>query len=144
MTLTTDTVTLIRESWAVLARDPEALTRDFYDDLLTRAPELRPMFAGSDMPEQRRKLAAALGLVVRHADNLAPVIAPLHELGRRHAGYGVADADYGTVGAALLATIERRLGAAHSDAIRDAWASAYGAVAGTMQAGAAMADRQSA
>lgn len=137
MTLPTETVTLIRESWDVLARDPDALTIGFYDELFRIAPHYKPMFASSDLPAQRKKLAAALALVVRHADNLDPVIEPLKDMGRRHAGYGVKDSDYDVVGAAMLTIMERQLGPIFSVAVRDAWTMAYGAVASTMQAGAA-------
>jgi hemoglobin-like flavoprotein len=137
MTLPTDTVALIRESWAVLARDPDALTTGFYEELFRIAPHYKPMFAGTNLPAQRKKLAAALALVVRHADNLGPVLEPLKQMGRRHADYGVSDDDYAVVGAALLTTMERQLGPIFSVAMRDAWATAYGAVAATMQAGAA-------
>ncbi len=136
MTLSTTTVALIRDSWAVLARDPDRLTATFYSELFRIAPHYRPMFAGADLPSQRKKLAAALALVVRHADNLAPVIGPLREMGHRHTGYGVTDDDYAVVGAALLTTMELQLGPLFSSATRDAWAAAYGAVAATMQAGA--------
>ena len=137
MNLPTDTVALIRESWAVLARDPDALAAGFYDEFFRVAPQYRPMFAGTDLPTQRKKLVAALALVVRHADNLRPVIEPLREMGSRHSDYGVTDDDYAVVGAALLTTMERQLGPIFSVAMRDAWAAAYGAVATTMQAGAA-------
>lgn len=137
MTLSAENVTLIRESWDVLARDPDVLTSSFYDELFRIAPHYKPMFAGSDLPAQRKKLAAALALVVRHADNLGPVIEPLKEMGRRHSGYGVKERDYAVVGTALLTTMERQLGPIFSVAVRDAWTLAYGAVASTMQAGAA-------
>ena len=42
-------------------------------------------------------------------DALVPVV---EDLGRRHAGYGVKDEHYDSVGAALLWTLERGLGKA--------------------------------
>ena len=144
MTLTTEELTLIRETWTMLARDPDALTEGFYDELFRRAPEYRPLFAGTDLPEQRRKLAAALGLVVKHAHDLRPVVGPLTDLGRRHAEWGVEDAAYDVVGAALLHTIAARLGAAMIPGVIEAWTAAYTAVASTMLAGAATARKKSA
>ena len=61
----------------------------------------------------------------------------LEELGRRHAAYGVRDADYDTVGAALLGTLGDAHGAAFDAELRAAWAAAYGLVAGAMRDGAA-------
>jgi nitric oxide dioxygenase len=53
-------------------------------------------------------------------------------LGRRHAGYGVAPADYETVGVALLATLEKGLGDAFTPEVRDAWAACIALVATEM------------
>lgn len=142
MTLTTEDITLIRETWAILTRDPDPLTEGFYEELFRRAPEYRPLFAATDLPEQRRKLAAALGLVVRHAHDLTPVVGPLTDLGRRHAEWGVEDAAYDVVGAALLHTIAARLGAGMVPGVIEAWTAAYTAVASTMIAGADMARKK--
>ena len=46
-------------------------------------------------------------------------------LGRRHAGYGVKDEHYASVGAALLWTLERGLGAAWTPELAAAWVAAY-------------------
>ena len=53
--------------------------------------------------------------------------------GRRHATYGVAEAHYDTVGAALLWTLEMGLGAAFTAETREAWTAVYGLLATTMQ-----------
>jgi nitric oxide dioxygenase len=53
----------------------------------------------------------------------------------RHAGYGVEDAHYGIVGAALLWTLAQRLGDGFSPETAEAWSTAYGVLAETMQSG---------
>lgn len=136
MSLTPHQITELRESWNVLSRDPEALTAGFYARLFDIAPEVRPLFAGIDMDAQGSKLAVAVNLVVRHAANLAPVLPALADLGRRHAGYGVTEAHYDAVGQALIHAIGARLGDGFTPDCRAAWATAYAAVAATMQAGA--------
>ena len=105
---------------------------------------VRPMFAKSDMGMQRGTLAAALAIVVHHADNLSSVAPALEDMGRRHVGYGVTDAHYDSVGRALIQAIAEFHGQSFTPAIRDAWAAAYGAVASTMKAGAASGFRKSA
>ena len=50
--------------------------------------------------------------------------------------YGVQDRHYATVGEALLWTLEQGLGPAFTPEVRLAWTSAYGLLAGAMQAGA--------
>lgn len=78
-------------------------------------------------------LAAAIELLDRPAA-LTPV---LLRLGQRHAGYGVAEAHYASVGAALLETLAAGLGEGFTAEVREAWTAMYGHVARTMQQGAA-------
>ncbi|WP_138471391.1 globin domain-containing protein [Poseidonocella sp. HB161398] len=143
MSLTQDNIRDLRATWPLVSRDADGMAAAFYAELFRIAPELRPMFP-ADLAPQGRKLATALDLVVRHAGNLAPVLAPLRVMGARHDGYGVEAAHYALVGQALIATLRARLGAAFTAAAEEAWATAYAAVAATMQAGAAEAARRTA
>lgn len=144
MSLAPDHATAVRQSWVALSQDPETLTEAFYAELFRAAPEVRPMFAGSDMRAQRRKLAAALATVVHHADDLSAIVPALHDMGRRHVGYGVTDAQYDAVGRALIHAIACFHGPSFTPALRAAWIAAYSAVANAMRAGAASAYRKSA
>jgi hemoglobin-like flavoprotein len=63
-------------------------------------------------------------------DELAPTIA---DLGRRQTAYGVTDAHYDSVGAALLWALEQGLGDAWTAEVKAAWAAAYGLLAGVMR-----------
>src|SRR3546814_10827146 len=106
----------------------------FYEDLFTRAPELRNLFA-EDLAEQRVKLMKTLGVAVNDLqdwDSVAPTVA---ELGAKHASYGARPEDYATVGAALLQTLAAGLGEALTDAVAAAWAECFEVVASTMLAG---------
>ena len=67
-------------------------------------------------------------------DQLSPAV---QALGKRHAGYGVKDADYDTVADALLWTLQTGLGADFTDEVRLAWVNTYTALADTMKAAAA-------
>ena len=57
-------------------------------------------------------------------------------LGGRHAGYGVKDYHYKTVGEALIWTLERGLADKFTPDVQRAWVRVYLLVAATMQAGA--------
>ena len=57
----------------------------------------------------------------------------LQDLGRRHAGYGVQDRHYDTVGATLLKTLRQGLGVAYTPEVEEAWSEVYGVLAGTMK-----------
>ena len=123
---------LVQESFAAvmpIADDAAAL---FYRRLFELDPSLERMFKG-DMTEQRRKLVQMLTAAVKGLDRLDQLVPVVEELGRRHVGYGVADAHYDTVGAALLWTLEKGLGEAFTPQTKDAWATVYGILSTTMK-----------
>lgn len=134
--LTQAQVTLVQNSFAVIAPIADDAAALFYRRLFEIDPGLRSLFK-DDMAEQRRKLMQMLTAAVKglsHLDRLLPVV---EELGRRHAGYGVTDAHYETVGTALLWTLEKGLGKAFTPEAREAWTTVYRTLATTMQNAAA-------
>jgi hemoglobin-like flavoprotein len=113
----------------------------FYDRLFEIDPLLRGLFRG-DMRQQGAKLMQVMDAVVNGLSRLELIVRLIEELGRRHVDYGVEDHHYDTVGAALLWTLGKCLGAEFTPAARDAWATVYGALAATMrEAAAATRDR---
>ena len=54
----------------------------------------------------------------------------------KHVDYGVKAADYDSVGASLLRTLEKGLGEAWTPETKDAWVAAYTTLAGVMTAAA--------
>jgi len=84
------------------------------------------------MAAQRKVLMQTLTVVVKSLDRLDQIVPAVQALGRRHAGYGVREAHYATVGAALLWTLEQGLGEAFTPPVREAWATAYGILASVM------------
>jgi len=123
--------TLVQTSFAKVAPIADLASAIFYEELFERDPKLRALFK-EDMTEQRQKLMAMLATAVAHVGNWAAISGAVRALGKRHAGYGVAPADYDTVGAALLATLEKGLGNAFTPEVRDAWAACIALVAGEM------------
>jgi len=79
-------------------------------------------------------LMDALRLAVKGLDRPEALLPALAALGRRHAGYGVNEHDYETVGEALLWTLEQGLGPSFTPEIKEAWAALYRFVADTMRA----------
>ena len=128
---------ILKATWAMVAPISDAAAGLFYDRLFTLDPALQPMFANSDMKEQRRKLMQALAAVIGGIDNLGALVPTLENLGRNHARYGVADQHYDTVGAALLWTLEQGLKEAWTPAAKSAWTAAYTTVATVMRNAAA-------
>jgi hemoglobin-like flavoprotein len=89
------------------------------------------MFHG-DMTEQGRKLMTMLATAVASLERLDQIVPAVRALGARHAGYGVTEEHYATVGAALLWTLERGLGSDFTPAVREAWTTTYSLLANTM------------
>jgi hemoglobin-like flavoprotein len=90
------------------------------------------MFRG-DLAEQRKKLMQMLAAAVKGLDRLDRLIPVVEDLGRRHAGYGVVDEHYDTVGVALLETLATGLGSAFTPQVKDAWVSVYTLLAMAMR-----------
>ena len=122
---------LVQETFARVEPIAEAAAAMFYDRLFELDPKLSKLFKG-DMKAQGRKLMHMIKTAVKGLDNLDTLVPAVEDLGRRHVGYGVKDADYGTVGQALLWTLEQGLGAGFTPDVRDAWTAVYGVLSGTM------------
>jgi hemoglobin-like flavoprotein len=134
--LTETQIALVQSSFATIAPIADDAAVLFYNRLFEIDPSLRQMFKG-DMAEQRRKLMQMLSAAVKGLQRLDRLVPVVEDLGRRHAGYGVTDTHYETVGAALLWTLEKGLGRAFTPEMRDAWATVYGLLASTMRNAAA-------
>jgi hemoglobin-like flavoprotein len=89
------------------------------------------------MTEQGKKLMAMIATAVKGLNNPDKLVPAVQQLGRNHVGYGVVDAHYDTVGAALLWTLEQGLGEAFTPEVKDAWAAVYTLLATVMKAAAA-------
>ena len=129
--------TLVKKTWRQVAPTADDAACLFYDRLFATDATARPLFKSADLAEQRRKLVQAMTMVVQGLDHVEALVPTLADLGRRHARYGVTNAHYDSVGAALLWTLEQGLGAAWTPQVRAAWHDAYSLLAGVMCAGAA-------
>jgi hemoglobin-like flavoprotein len=133
--LTVAQKTLVQDSFAVITPIADDAAALFYRRLFEIDPSLERMFKG-DMAEQRRKLMQMLSAAVKGLDRLDQLVPVVEDLGRRHAGYGVADRHYDTVGEALLWTLEMGLGRAFTPEVKEAWVTVYGVLATTMKTAA--------
>jgi hemoglobin-like flavoprotein len=129
--MTASQIALIQSSWAQVEPISDTAAKLFYDRLFETAPQVRPLFKG-DMQEQRRKLMAMLGMVVKALPKLEQIIPNVQALGRRHAAYGAAPEHYAVVGEALLWTLRHGLGERFTPEHEAAWSAAYGLLAATM------------
>ena len=130
--LTSTQKTLVQESFARVVPIADAAAALFYGRLFELDPSLQRMFRG-DMAEQRKKLMHMLTAAVKGLDHLDRLVPVVQDLGRRHVAYGVKDAHYDTVGAALLWTLEQGLEDAFTPETAEAWATVYTLLATTMK-----------
>ncbi len=135
--MTPDQIALVRATWQQVVPIADTAARLFYERLFEIEPGLRPLFAHSDMAQQRQKLMQTLAVAVAALDRLETLRPALEALGRRHVGYGVEDHHYALVGAALLRTLEQGLGDGYTSAVQEAWSTAYATLAAIMREAAA-------
>lgn len=133
--MTPESIALVESSFEKVKPIKEQAAALFYGKLFELDPSLKPLFKG-DMVEQGRKLMATLAFVVGGLRTPDKILAAVADLGRRHVDYGVKDAHYDTVGAALLWTLEQGLGPAFTPETKLAWTEAYTLLATVMKEGA--------
>jgi hemoglobin-like flavoprotein len=124
---------LIQKTWSQVVPIADQAAAIFYQRLFEIDPSTRPLFNTTDMAQQRKKLLQILAVAVSSLDNLGALSKTVEDLGRRHAGYGVKDAHYDSVGVALLWTLEQGLGDAWTAAAAAAWKEVYGILSGIMR-----------
>lgn len=136
--MTPEEVRLVQESWAQVVPIRETAAELFYTKLFELDPQVRGLFP-ENIAEQKLKLMKMLGMAVNGLNNPEALVPAVQELGRRHVGYGVKNAHYPTVGAALLWTLEQGLGEAFTGEVKAAWTKVYTLLADIMQQAAAEA-----
>ena len=85
------------------------------------------------MTSQKKKLINMMSLAVNSLTILDKFLPEIRNLGIRHTvKYNVTPSMYGTVGAALLDTLEKGLGDSWDEAHKDAWSLIYGVLSDAM------------
>jgi hemoglobin-like flavoprotein len=131
---------LVENSWKQVAPIADAAAEIFYGRLFEIDPTTRKLFRATDMVAQRKKLLQTLSFAINGLNDLDALASKVEDLGRRHAGYGVTDPQYDSVGAALLWTLEQGLGQAWTPAVASAWTEVYQLLSRIMRKAAAQAD----
>jgi hemoglobin-like flavoprotein len=124
---------LIQKTWAQVVPIADQAAAIFYQRLFEIDHSTRVLFRTTDMVQQRKKLVQILSVAVSSLDNLGALSKTVQDLGRRHAGYGVKDAHYDSVGVALLWTLEQGLGSACTPEAAAAWKEVYGLLSNIMR-----------
>lgn len=131
---------LVQKTWTMVVPIADTAAELFYGRLFELEPEYRALFK-HDMKEQGKKLMKTINIAVEALDDVEPLIPVLKKMGADHVGYGVKERDYNVVGAALLWTLEKGLGDAFTDEVKNAWGAVYEVLASVMKEGAAEAEQ---
>ena len=126
----------LETSFDLVASDGDALMDGFYARLFATAPEVKPLFARTDLRRQKTMLLGALVLLRKSLRDLDAIVPTLRELGARHVAYGARPAHYPVVGEVLIAAMADVAGEAWRPEYEHAWAAAFDVVATAMLEGA--------
>jgi hemoglobin-like flavoprotein len=127
-----DDILYVQQSWRKVLPMKETAAALFYRRLFQLDPTLRALFT-SDMEQQGVKLIQMISAAVRALDRLDVLLPVVRELGSRHLAYGVRDEHYGSVGSALLWTLEQALREQFTPEVKSAWIKTYGVLSQTMR-----------
>lgn len=131
-------IALVQASFAKVAPIAEQAAEIFYGKLFEKDPSLKALFKG-DMKEQGKKLMTMIATAVNGLSNLPGIVGAVQDLGKRHAGYGIQDSMYDTVGESLIETLAVGLGEDFTDDVKEAWIETYTVLATTMKEASATA-----
>lgn len=133
-------IALVQSTYKQVAAMPDYVAELFYNRLFEIAPEVKTLFAYSDMQTQRRKLMQTISVAVNSLRDIEGIVPAIKQLGARHIAYGVTNEMYDVVGQALLWTLEQGLGQAFTEEVKEAWTTVYVLIAETAIAGAREAE----
>ena len=117
----------LRESFALLNERGEQLTQEFCLLLAERYPYVIPIFGKAERSCQRKKLLAALALIVRYWESPNTLTRVLGNVGKRHLEQGARPEYYPAIGECLLLALARTTGEAWTGELQVAWSEAYAA-----------------
>lgn len=129
-------VELLEKSFQRVKPRATEFAASFYENLFADYPQAKPLFAHTDMTEQRKHLIKALVLVVENLRKPDVLSEALKQMGARHVNYGTLPQHYPMVVETSLKTFESYLGADWTPEVKQAWTDAYAAIVNMMLEGA--------
>lgn len=125
------TIEVIKSTVPVLEQHGNAITKRFYEKMLSEVPELNNIFNQTNQKRggQPKALAATVYAAAANIDQLENILPVVKQISEKHKSLGIKAEHYPIVGEYLLKAIKDVLGDAATDEIIDAWAKAYGVIA---------------
>lgn len=124
MSLSQETVALIKETIPLVNQEAENVTTRMYEILFSKYPETKPMFSNA-AKDQHKKLAGAIAAFAGNIDNLGVLGAAVEKMAQSHVMTHVKPEHYPMVADALITAMGDVLGEAFTDARKNAWIEAY-------------------
>lgn len=123
---------IVKSTVPLLEAANTALTEHFYQRMFRDNPELKDVFNLSNQASGRQP-AALFNAVLAYAkniDNPAVLASAVERIAQKHTGFAITPSQYDIVGHHLLESIKELAPDAATPEVIDAWAQAYGALAG--------------
>lgn len=123
---------IVKSTVPLLESASTALTEHFYKRMFRDNPELKDVFNLSHQASGRQPAAlfAAVLAYAKNIDNPAVLSSAVERIAQKHTGFSIQPEQYDIVGHHLLETIKELAPDAATPEVIDAWAKAYGALAG--------------
>ncbi|MCM8533738.1 MAG: methyl-accepting chemotaxis protein [Lentisphaeraceae bacterium] len=122
----------LNAGFGLVAGKLDSLTTEFYRELFDRYPQVVPLFKNIEVSDQKKKLAAALNLVMNSLDKPDVLVGALKEMGRRHQDYGAEEGHYPAVKETLLDVMRVTAGDTWTNDMSQAWDTALDVIAEVM------------
>jgi hemoglobin-like flavoprotein len=129
-------VEVLQETFQQIKDHTDEFVISFYENLFHDYPHIQPLFARTNMLEQRKHLIRALMLTIENIRDTETVNEALKQLGARHVQYGTLQEYYPDFCATLLKTFEIYLGENWTAEVKQAWIEAFEAISQLMLKGA--------
>lgn len=123
---------IVKSTVPLLEAANTALTEHFYKRMFRDNPELKDVFNLSNQASGRQPAAlfSAVLAYAKNIDNPAVLGHAVERIAQKHTGFSIQPEQYDIVGHHLLETIKELAPDAATPEVIDAWAQAYGALAG--------------
>ena len=131
MTLSKETMDIIKSTAPVLAEHGKTITTVFYKNMFAANPELLNIFNKTNQAkgQQQEALANMVYQAAANIDQLETIIEEVNLVAHKHRGLNILPEHYPIVGKNLLIAIKEVLGEAATDEIMNAWEETYGVLA---------------
>jgi nitric oxide dioxygenase len=132
--LTATQVELIQQTLTLALKRLPNFGEVFYQHLFRINRDFRRLFQG-ESNHQQRMFTAMLMLIIEDWEHSMADMIQIHDLGRRHRGYGVRPEHFGDFEEALLVTLAEALGPDFTPSVGQVWRAAFRDLARVMQSG---------